>query len=102
MCGSSASFASLKGACPRRGLGLKICCCCVSWADIYRIVFSRLLLLGVGPTVNSSVCAPIVGQDRSKKREASVRRCKALVQALVDVQLGLDEGNSAVPAGSGR
>lgn len=57
---------------------------------------------GVGPTVNSSVCAPIVGQDRSKKREASVRRCKALVQALVDVQLGLDEGNSAVPAGSGR
>eukprot|EP00752_Nemacystus_decipiens_P012313 g10918.t1 len=40
-------------------------------------------------------------KDRSKKREASVRRCSALVQALVNVQLGLDEGISAVPAGTG-
>lgn len=41
-------------------------------------------------------------QDRSKKREASVRRCKALVEALVAVQLGLDDGVSAIPDGTPR
>ena len=45
---------------------------------------------------------PDRSQDRSKKREASVRRCKDLVEALVGVQLGLDDGISALPPGVQR
>ncbi|CAN0109691.1 unnamed protein product [Sphacelaria rigidula] len=42
----------------------------------------------------------MIFQDRSKKREASVRRCQALVEAIVAIQLGLDDGISAIPEGT--
>lgn len=41
-------------------------------------------------------------QDRVKKRESAVRRCKALVEALMAVILGLDDGTSAIPEGTPR